>query len=92
MVNCRIACILLAGFCEIFRVLGRFLHFKNTIKYRSKSRVNRKNTLAAAGLATFPVWYQCVGFGCRRLTLPQSASDKLAQDEKAPQKRGAASE
>ena len=45
MVNANVVkaaplCFLRALFCDIFRVLGRFLHFKKPVKYDSNSRIN----------------------------------------------------
>jgi hypothetical protein len=33
MVNVQTACLKYAHFCDFFLVFGRFLHFKNTVKY-----------------------------------------------------------
>ena len=40
MVNAHIACVNRAVFCEILLVLGRFLLFKNPVKYAINCNIN----------------------------------------------------
>jgi hypothetical protein len=41
VVNSRLACANRADFCVLFAFLGRFLHFKNPVKYNRRFEINR---------------------------------------------------
>jgi hypothetical protein len=47
MVNGGPACHEHAHFCVIFAVSGRFLHFKNPVKYICRAEINRKDGVFA---------------------------------------------
>ena len=61
MVNAQSACLEHAYLCESFLVLGRFLHFKNPVKYKRIFEINQskaRHRPAATVLLPFNLSFQ----------------------------------
>ena len=72
VVNARAPCLSRAAFCVFFRVLGRFLRFRNPVKYVHRSQLNRSRP-------HFLIHHQCVTQNFRRVTFGKGACAKLYQ-------------
>jgi hypothetical protein len=84
MVNAASWCLICADFCVFFLVLGRFLHFKNPVKYSSIFEINQDSLGKAAQYARAFAKNRCNVNGISNLTYTQDICAKLLQNRTRP--------